>query len=91
MRKLLLCIVIALAAVCCTKNVDVVPQSCDNVLTISSNLATRVAEGEWGKNDPIGVYMTSESLGDEGANAKYTTALVFLPPMIRYTSHRVAR
>ncbi|MFR9603100.1 MAG: fimbrillin family protein [Rikenellaceae bacterium] len=67
MRKLLLTIGIALVAIGCTKNADV-SSSGDNALTITSNIATRVADGEWEENDAIGVYMTSYE------NVEYTTA-----------------
>lgn len=73
MRKLLLCLGIAFAAIGCTKEVDV-SQFGENALTITSNISTKVTDGKWDKKDAIGVYMTSETLGDNGENKEYTTA-----------------
>ncbi len=73
MKKILLYTYIALAAIGCTKAPDV-SQSGDNVVNITSNITTRVANEQWETNDEIGVYMTSSTLGDLGANVLYITA-----------------
>lgn len=73
MKKILLYIGVILAAIDCTKDPDV-SQSGDNVVTITSNITTRVASEQWETNDEIGVYMTSSDFGDKGANAEYITA-----------------
>ncbi|MFR9619904.1 MAG: fimbrillin family protein [Rikenellaceae bacterium] len=72
--KFLLYIGVAFAAIGCAKDadVDVAPLG-DNVLTITSNIATRAEKSQWADKDAIGVYMTSVDLGDEGANVEYTT------------------
>ncbi len=64
---------IALAAIGCAKDAGVATMSGDNTLTITSNIASRVASEQWEKSDEIGVYMTSSSFGDEGENVLYTT------------------
>ncbi len=74
MKRVLLYIGIALAAIGCTKDADVDTLSGDNALTITSSIATRVAGEQWQTNDKIGVYMTSTDFGDLGANVLYSTA-----------------
>ncbi len=44
------------------------------MLTITSNITTRVVDTQWDKGDEIGIYITSSSFGDEGENVMYTTA-----------------
>ncbi|MFI3303080.1 MAG: fimbrillin family protein [Rikenellaceae bacterium] len=72
MKKILLYVGIALAAIGCAKDPDVA-QSGDSVLTIASNINTRVENEQWEVSDKIGVYMTSSTFGDLGANVLYTT------------------
>ncbi len=73
MKRVLLYICIAIVAIDCAKDADVTP-SIDNALTITSNITTRVYNEQWEKSDAIGVYMSSSTFGDNGANVEYTTA-----------------
>ncbi|MFI3295930.1 MAG: fimbrillin family protein, partial [Rikenellaceae bacterium] len=73
MQKLLLSIGIAFAAIGCTKD-PYGTQSGDDALTITSNITTRVSDGQWDEKDAIGVYMTGEGVSSESANVEYTTA-----------------
>ncbi len=78
MKKALLYIGIALAAIGCTKDADVTAPSGDNAMTFTSNIATRADKSAWVSTDHIGVYMTSTAVdatfGGLGANKDYTYA-----------------
>ncbi len=75
MKKALLYIGIALAAIGCTKDADVDPSG-DSALTINSSIATRAEKSAWTKDDAIGVYLTTTdaTFGDEASNVKFVTS-----------------
>lgn len=76
MKRVLLYIGIALAAIGCTKDPDVGTQSGENVLTITSNIASRADKSSWGEDDAIGVFVASDggSFDDSDSNVKFTTS-----------------
>ncbi|MFR9529538.1 MAG: fimbrillin family protein [Rikenellaceae bacterium] len=78
MKRLLIYIGIAIAAIGCTKDSEVDLASSNNALTISSEIATRSSDKtSWEGNESIGVYMTTagSALGNVGANYEYTNSI----------------
>ncbi len=68
MKKILLYIGVAIAAIGCTKDVDV--DSVGTPLTITSNIATRAEKTGWENGDAIGVNVTTTT---PVTNEKFTT------------------